>query len=129
MDINIYNELYKDFNNLYEQSKKIVEESKISQQQISNYIDDNSPNLPIEGMFKSMMSIIKYNEMAFSIINKLETINDDYTKKFREQIQNNPNQFPKLPQLFILFRKLIRNLHDENYEECNRLKNKILNRY
>lgn len=75
------------------------------------------------------MSIAKYNEMAFHIIDKLESINSEYTLKYRNQIENNPTQIPKLPQIFILFRKLIRSLHKEDYDECNRLKNKILTKY
>jgi len=129
MDINTYNELYNDFQELYEQSIKVLDDSKSAKQSMVDIAQQNSIYPINQDIIKPIMSIAKYNEMAFDIIDKLENINSEYTLKYRKQIEDNPTQIPKLPQIFILFRKLIRSLHKEDYEECNRLKNKILTKY
>lgn len=124
MDINIYNDLFNDFKLLNDQYNIVVNDLK------NDSIDNDNPyNLPLENMIKNTISIIKYNSMVMELINKLESIDQSYTKKYKEQFNGNLVSKPKLPQIFILFRKLIDNLDKENYEECNRLKNKIINKY
>ncbi|MFA5586470.1 MAG: hypothetical protein WDA02_08005 [Saccharofermentanales bacterium] len=124
MDINIYNDLFNDFKLLNDQYNIVVNDLK------NDPIDNDNPyNLPLENMIKNTISIIKYNSMVLELINKLESIDKSYTKKYKEQFNGDLLQKPKLPQIFILFRKLINNLNKENYEECNRLKNKILTKY
>jgi len=124
MDINIYNDLFNDFKLLNDQYNIVVNDLK------NDSIDNDNPyNLPLENMIKNTISIIKYNSMVLELINKLESIDKSYTKKYKEQFNGDLLQKPKLPQIFILFRKLINNLNKENYEECNRLKNKILTKY
>lgn len=124
MNINIYNDLFNDFKLLNDQYNIVVNDLK------NDPTDNNNPyNLPLENMIKNTISIIKYNSMVLELINKLESIDKSYTKKYKEQFNGDILQKPKLPQIFILFRKLINNLNKENYEECNRLKNKILTKY
>lgn len=124
MDIDIYNELFNDFKLLNEQYNIIVNDFK------NDSVENIVPyDLPLENMIKNTISIIKYNSMVMELINKLESIDQSYTKKYKEQFNGDLVSKPKLPQIFILFRKLIDNLDKENYEECNRLKNKIINKY
>lgn len=125
----LYNELYKDFENLYNFNKKGSEESKELIENLKRVDERNGGVVDMSTVKNPFVWLVEYSNMIDTLIKKLESINPDYTKKFYEELSQQPTEMPKYPQIFICFRKLVKSVDNENYEESDRLKTKILTKF
>lgn len=124
----LYNELFKDFENL----KRFKDENLKETENIAISVEKSIQN----GDFEKLLTMkypfewfSTYLKMVEDIMVKIESINPDYIKKYRNFKLLNPDEKTKYPEIFTLFKKLIESIQVENYIESDRLKNKILSKY
>lgn len=129
MTTELYNELLNDFNNFYQFYKNKIDSTQESSQKIIECIK--------KGDIESLVTMKNpyewfsdYFKMSSSLIEKLDSIDPKFTAKFHErQLSEDPMERSKNPEIFILFKKLVIALDQEDYTEADRLKEKIFRKY
>lgn len=129
MTTELYNELLNDFNNFYQFYKNKIDSTQESSQKIIECIK--------KGDIESLVTMKNpyewfsdYFKMSSSLIEKLDSIDPKFTAKFHErQLSEDPMERSKNPEIFILFKKLVISLDQEDYIEADRLKQKIFRKY
>lgn len=124
----LYNELFKDFQNLQNFKDSSLAESEQITIVFNNAIET--------GDFEKLVTLKnpfvwygEYLQMVENLMVKFETIDPNYTKKYRNSKLLNPDVNAKYPEVFTLFKKLVDSVKEEDYIESSRLKNKILSKY
>jgi len=129
----IYNELFQDFVNLYNFKKKNEEKTVGALEKLKKMAEQNGGIVDMSSVDNPYVWLVEYYEMINNIILKLKSIDESYTTKYYKQFEDgrviDTENVPKYPQIFICFRKLVKSVDEENYEESNRLKTKILEKY
>lgn len=116
----IYNIIFDKFRYLYEIRRQGMSQSNNTKIQSDIIVPIDSP----------ITWMLTYFNTLYDIFNYLDTINIEWCKDYRENIKKQEMDVPiKLPTIYIDFKILIDNLLSENYEECDKIKQQILNDY
>jgi len=129
MTTELYNELLQDFNNFYQFYKENIDKTKEASEQLINIIKtgDFQKIITMKNPYEWLSEYIK---RTTELIEKLDSIDPKFTAKFHErQLSEDPMERSKNPEIFILFKKLVIALDQEDYTEADRLKEKIFRKY
>lgn len=129
MTIELYNELLGDFKKFYDFTKEHVDSTEIANKKIIELVQKGDLE-KLATMENPYMWFVDYIRMSSELIDKLDSLDPKFTAKFHErQSSDDVDERSKKPEIYILFNKLAVALDKENYDEADRLKNKIFRKY
>jgi len=123
-------EIFDDTVKLFKKRFNILEKRHTAPQKAEDQLERLKMGIVEEEYDNPWNWMLEYVQIEKDIVSYFDSINEEWCKEFHEERKiNSPDKNTKHSPIFVDFKVYVDNLINENYVECDKIRDKILTSY